>query len=79
LNEALGLIQSFIPSFLVLSTGMDLYFGDPLGTFNVTREGIQQVGNQVAGLDLPTLIVMEGGYNNEALGKNITTLLENFL
>jgi len=49
-----------------------------LGTFKVTREGIRQIGEHIASLQLPTLIVMEGGYNNEALGGNISTLLENF-
>lgn len=79
LKEALELVTSFAPAFLVLSAGMDLYAGDPLGEFKVTREGIGQIGAQIAGLKFPTLVVMEGGYNNEALGANITTLLENFL
>lgn len=78
LGEALFLVKSFSPAFLVVSAGMDLYSGDPLGTFKVTREGIRQIGQDIANLELPTLIVMEGGYNNAALGENITTLLENF-
>ena len=57
---------------------MDIYGGDPLGTFQVTREGIRQIGERIASLQLQTLIVMEGGYNNAALGENISTLLENF-
>ena len=77
-DKALNLIQSFAPKYLVLSTGMDIYEGDPLGSFKVTREGIHQIGEHIASLKLQTLIVMEGGYNNEALGVNITTLLENF-
>jgi acetoin utilization deacetylase AcuC-like enzyme len=78
LGEALNLIKSFAPAFLVLSAGMDIYSGDPLGEFKVTREAIRQVGERLAALELPTLIVMEGGYNNEALGENVATLLENF-
>ena len=78
LEEALSLIQSFSPVFLVLSAGMDLYEGDPLGDFKVTQEGIRQIGTRVASLNLPTLIVMEGGYNNDALGTNIAVLLEVF-
>lgn len=78
LGEALTLLRSFSPAFLVVSAGMDLYSGDPLGTFKVTREGIRQIGARLAALGLPTLIVMEGGYNNAALGENITTLLEKF-
>jgi acetoin utilization deacetylase AcuC-like enzyme len=78
LGDALDSVKSFGPAFLVLSAGMDLYAGDPLGMFEVTREGIRQIGERIAGLQLPTLIVMEGGYNNAALGENITTLLVNF-
>jgi acetoin utilization deacetylase AcuC-like enzyme len=78
LDEALSLIKSFRPAFLVLSAGMDLYYGDPLGEFKMTQDGIRQIGVQVANLNLPTLIVMEGGYNNQALGENISILLENF-
>lgn len=78
LEEALKLVQPYTPKFLVLSAGMDVYSNDPLGTFKITHEGIQQIGKRIASLDLQTLIVMEGGYNNAALGKNITTLLKNF-
>jgi acetoin utilization deacetylase AcuC-like enzyme len=78
LDEALGLVRSFAPQYLVVSAGMDIYGGDPLGTFQVTREGIRQIGERIASLQLQTLIVMEGGYNNAALGENISTLLENF-
>ncbi|MFZ5820704.1 MAG: histone deacetylase family protein [Chloroflexota bacterium] len=77
LDEALALIRSFQPGFLVVSAGMDLYAGDPLGTFQVTREGIRAIGARVAGLRLPTLAVMEGGYNNAALGENVLALLHN--
>lgn len=78
LDEALAIVKSFAPGFLVLSAGMDLYTGDPLGTFKVTRKGIRQIGARLAKINIPTLIVMEGGYNNAALGENITTLLEKF-
>jgi acetoin utilization deacetylase AcuC-like enzyme len=78
LDEAIALIRSFVPERLVVSAGMDLYAGDPLGNFSVTRDGIREIGIHIAKLGLPTLIVMEGGYNNAALGENITTLLGEF-
>ena len=79
LEEAIGLIQAFKPVSLVVSAGMDLYTSDPLGSFMVTRAGIHEIGSRIANLNLPTLIVMEGGYNNAALGENITGFLECFL
>jgi acetoin utilization deacetylase AcuC-like enzyme len=78
LNEALNMIKSFAPDHLIVSAGMDTFDGDPLGTFKVTQNGISQIGAQIAALQLPTVIIMEGGYANEALGTNIVTLLENF-
>jgi acetoin utilization deacetylase AcuC-like enzyme len=79
LEEAIELIRIFKPASLVVSAGMDLYSGDPLGSFKVTRAGIHEIGSQIANLNLPTLIVMEGGYNNAALGENIIGFLESFL
>jgi acetoin utilization deacetylase AcuC-like enzyme len=78
LEKATALIADYNPAYLVVSAGMDLYEGDPLGKFKVSREGIRQIGKEIAGLKLPTLVVMEGGYNNDALGENIVALLENF-
>jgi acetoin utilization deacetylase AcuC-like enzyme len=78
LDEALDLIRKFAPRCLVVSAGMDIYADDPLGTIKVTTSGIGQIGRRIAALDLPTVIVMEGGYNNEALGKNMVTLLGEF-
>ncbi len=78
LDEALSMIKNFAPNYLVISAGMDTFDGDPLGTFKVTHEGFSEIGKRIAALHLPTVIIMEGGYANEALGTNIVTFLENF-
>jgi acetoin utilization deacetylase AcuC-like enzyme len=57
---------------------MDIYANDPLGRIKVSTAGIGEIGNRIAALDLPTAIVMEGGYNNDALGRNITAFLGEF-
>jgi acetoin utilization deacetylase AcuC-like enzyme len=79
LDEALVLIQQFAPDYLVVSAGMDIYIDDPLGDFDVTTDGIRQIGEGIAAMKLPTLVVMEGGYNNDALGENIVALLAAFV
>lgn len=79
LVEALDMIKEFAPKHLVLSTGMDTFDGDPLGTFKVTQNGFTEIGKRIAALGIPTVIVMEGGYANEALGINTVNLLENFI
>jgi acetoin utilization deacetylase AcuC-like enzyme len=79
LEKAINLIRDYKPAYLVVSAGMDIYADDPLGTIKVTTEGIGKIGRQIASLDLPTVIVMEGGYANEALGRNVLALLSAFV
>ncbi len=79
LEEALSLIRGFAPKYLVVSTGMDIYAEDPLGTIKVTTEGIGEIGKRISALALPAVIVMEGGYNNEVLGRNIVKFLSPFV
>jgi acetoin utilization deacetylase AcuC-like enzyme len=78
LEEALELIRSFAPNYLIISVGMDIYADDPLGTLKVTTEGIRQIATRISALNLPTVIAMEGGYNNDALGENIVNFLGEF-
>jgi acetoin utilization deacetylase AcuC-like enzyme len=78
LEEALATIRRFEPAFLVVSAGMDIYADDPLGTIKVSTDGIGNIGKKIASLDLPSLVVMEGGYANEMLGTNITRFLGEF-
>lgn len=75
LEEALSLIRTFGPKYLVVSAGMDIYTADPLGTIKVTTEGIGQIGKRIASLALPTVVVMEGGYANDVLGSNVVKFL----
>jgi len=78
LETAIGLIQEFKPVYLVVSAGMDIYADDPLGTIKVTTDGIGEIGKRIASLNLPTVIVMEGGYANESLGRNMVAFLSAF-
>jgi acetoin utilization deacetylase AcuC-like enzyme len=79
LEEALILIQNFAPKYLVVSAGMDIYADDPLGKIKLTTDGIGDIGRLISALHLPTVIVMEGGYNNEALGRNMVAFLSTFV
>jgi acetoin utilization deacetylase AcuC-like enzyme len=78
LEPALTLIRGFKPAYLVLSAGMDIYADDPLGTIKVSTQGIGGIAKRIASLNLPTVIIMEGGYANEALGRNVLALLNEF-
>ncbi|MEP7134202.1 MAG: histone deacetylase family protein [Chloroflexota bacterium] len=79
LDQALQKIREFKPRYLVLSAGMDIYADDPLGTIKVTTDGIGKIAKRIAELGLPTVIIMEGGYANEMLGKNMLAFLSPFV
>lgn len=76
LNEALARLREFAPRYLVVSFGADTFVGDPLGDLAVTTDGFRRMGALVDSLQTPTLVVMEGGYANEALGYNTVAFLE---
>ena len=75
LMQALELIRAFAPRALVVSFGADTFAGDPLGDLQISTEGFCRMGEMVDELRLPTLVVMEGGYANEALGVNTAAFL----
>jgi acetoin utilization deacetylase AcuC-like enzyme len=75
LDEALTAVTAFDPTFLVLSAGFDTFDGDPLGQFHMTTDGYHRLGQRIAALNLPTLIIQEGGYAIHTLGKNVVSLL----
>ena len=78
LDQALAPIRNFAPDFLVISAGFDLLAGDPLGDFAVSLEGLKRIGERLADLRLPSLIVQEGGYNLGNLGRAALALLGAF-
>jgi len=78
LDQALELIADYHPSSLIVSLGMDIYEGDPLGKFKITRTGIEEIGRRIHALGTPTAIIMEGGYNTEELGENVSAFLGEF-
>jgi acetoin utilization deacetylase AcuC-like enzyme len=53
LDEALAVVRAFAPQYLIVSGGFDVTAGDPVGGFNVTTEGLHEIGKRIAGLGLP--------------------------
>ncbi|RWE37551.1 MAG: histone deacetylase family protein [Mesorhizobium sp.] len=80
--EALGVafqrIRAFSPDVLVVALGLDAFEGDPFGGLAVTTPGFSRIGEAIAGLGLPTVIVQEGGYLCDELGDNLTAFLTGF-
>jgi acetoin utilization deacetylase AcuC-like enzyme len=68
-------VAAFDPAWLVVPLGMDTFVDDPLGDFAIRTEDYPAIGAVVAGLGLPMLVVMEGGYAVDALGPNVAAFL----
>jgi acetoin utilization deacetylase AcuC-like enzyme len=71
-------ISDFAPQYLVVSLGLDTHESDPIGGFKLTTEYFTTMAETINQLKLPTVIVQEGGYNTELLGKNAVAFLDGF-
>jgi len=69
LSEILNIAKAFRPEFLIISLGCDTYEGDPYMIFGVTKEAFSTMGFMIAALKIPTLFVMENGFNRK-IGKD---------
>jgi len=78
LGRALDWLARFAPDLLIVSYGADTYAGDPISHFAIETADYQAIGGRIASLDLPTLVVMEGGYAVDALGDNVASFLSGF-
>ncbi len=76
LDEALRKIQAFVPDSLVVCFGADTLKNDPLGKFNLSVESYGRVGAKIASLNLPTIIIQEGGYLLSHLGESVVSFLQ---
>ncbi len=70
LERALRHIRRFAPAYLLICLGLDTARGDPTGTWPLTRNDFHTVGQRIGALNLPTLVVQEGGYDNRTIGGN---------
>jgi acetoin utilization deacetylase AcuC-like enzyme len=71
-------IGAFGADALVVSLGADAYKDDPISFFKLDSDDFSRIGARIAGLGLPTLFVMEGGYAVSTLGVNTVNLLAAF-
>lgn len=78
LARAIETVGRFKPAFLVFAFGADAHEADPIGKFRLPTEFFREMGRAVRALDLPTVIVQEGGYNLAALGASAVEVLKAF-
>jgi acetoin utilization deacetylase AcuC-like enzyme len=78
LDGACERIADFAPDLLVCSFGADTYAGDPISHFAIETSDYRVLAGRIASLGVPTLIVMEGGYAVDDLGRNVASFLSGF-
>ncbi|WP_017672008.1 histone deacetylase family protein [Blastomonas sp. AAP53] len=78
LGTGLAAIREFGADLLCVSFGADTFAGDPISQFALQTEDYTPIAASIAALDLPTVIVMEGGYAVDALGANVAAFLAGF-
>jgi acetoin utilization deacetylase AcuC-like enzyme len=68
------------PGLVILSAGFDAHARDPLAGCMVTREGFAAMAGAARGLadelDVPLAILLEGGYDLQALAESTVAMLE---
>ncbi len=63
---------------LVVAFGVDTFVDDPLGSFTLATTDYPGIGNRLRDLDLPTVILQEGGYATSDIGTNVAAFLSGF-
>ncbi len=76
LANALDQVRRFAPDALVVALGLDTFAGDPTTFFEIATDEFQSMGALISTLNLPTLVVLEGGYSTEWIGLNTLRFLK---
>jgi acetoin utilization deacetylase AcuC-like enzyme len=75
LDQGIDAIVDHQADLVVLSFGADTFEEDPISHFRLRSEDYPKIAGRIAALDLPVLVVMEGGYAVEKLGHNVEAFL----
>ena len=78
LERALTAIGDWKPDALIVALGLDASEQDPLAFLSVTTDGFGRIGERLGQVGMPILLVQEGGYISDILGKNLETVLASF-
>lgn len=78
LDKGLAAIRDFGAEALVVSLGFDMAADDPLAAVAVYPEGFAEMARRLAAMNLPTVLVQEGGYLGPSLTDNARAFLTTF-
>jgi acetoin utilization deacetylase AcuC-like enzyme len=78
LTDALTHIETFSPQYIVVSLGVDAFENDPISFFKLTSADFLATGKMIGTPGIPTLFVLEGGYDIDEVGINVVNVLQGF-
>ena len=78
LDVACSRISRHHADALVVSLGLDTFVGDPISKFALLSDDFCRLGSTLKRLNMPTVLVLEGGYAAKELGVNAANVLEGF-
>jgi acetoin utilization deacetylase AcuC-like enzyme len=61
-----------------VALSVDTFEGDPISRFRPKAEDNLEMGRIVESLKLPTVFVLEGGYDVEPIGQNVANVPSSF-
>jgi acetoin utilization deacetylase AcuC-like enzyme len=73
-----GAVESFRPSALVVSLGVDAAISDPESPLLISERGFEDAGARLGALGLPTVIVQEGGYDLSTIADLVIAFVSSF-
>ena len=78
LLDALAKVRDYAPDALIISLGVDTFKDDLISFFKLESDDFTTIGRDIAEAGLPTLFVMEGGYDVGEIGLNTVNVLQGF-
>lgn len=78
LGTALDAVSRFAPDAIVVSLGVDTFAADPISAFKLETRHYPMLGELIADLGLPSVLVQEGGYAVAEIGENVAGVLGAF-
>lgn len=79
LDEALRKTNLYVPDTLIISLGLDILSGDPVGGFRLEIDSLAAIGTRFAATGLPLVVIQEGGYQLDKLSAGITAFFRGLL
>lgn len=79
LDRLIAQLRDFQPGAVVVALGVDAHKADPLAGLSLETDDFVTVGRRLADIDLPMVLVQEGGYPTPHLGENLAAFMSGFM